>query len=250
MFPICKDEKNSQLFPGQIVELGSLREKASQLTQYDPESEASSDADTDGDEDDNGFPDNVAKVALESIQIHVSCLMELLPSMENTLHHADSSDPSETTKARAASEFQVSAPASNYIMNVRDRFTNADSRLIKRLGEANWPRHVALRRNAEQKDSTTVIDHTSDAIAPELPKSVFVPVSMFHDSALGSSVPTQSTYAITMASHSSFLSSLEDTDIAGLRVPSLPKEARNGMPFTCKICNHELRRIKNRVDWK
>src|SRR5205085_462201 len=170
-----------------------------------------------------------------------TCLMDLLPSMEDTLNYADQVNL--RPHASAPIEFQVSGPAQAYILNIYDRFPKANSQLVERLGEANWQRHTALRIGLEQQAQTV-------SEAPEAPKSVFVPVSMFHDSGLGNSIPARSSYAATVASHSSFVSSLAEKDGGDLRVPSTPKEVAEGIPFTCDICGHRLSRIKNRIDWK
>ena len=55
----------------------------------------------------------------------------------------------------------------------------------------------------------------------ERPKSQFVPASLFHDSGFGASHATQSSYAVTVASNSSFVSSLGEKDSVGLRVQYL-----------------------------
>jgi len=167
--------------------------------------------------------------------------MDLLPSMEDTLSLArqvkDEDQPS------VPLEFHVSGPARTYILNICDRFPKADSKLVERLGEANWQRHTALRRLLLQADS-------SDFPVEEPAKSVFVPVSLFQDSGLGSSLPSQTSYATTSASHTSFVSSQADEEGGGLRVPPTPKAVIKGTPFNCEICGQTLSQIKNRVDWK
>jgi hypothetical protein len=175
--------------------------------------------------------------------------MELLPSMETTLEYIQRINFDD--KATSMVKFQVSGPARTYVLNVYDRFSKADSRLVERLGEANWQRHTALRAGLQQQKEAVEIPSTATVTGdPELPKSVFVPVSMFHDSGMGTSLPANSSCAATVASHSSFVSSLGDKNNGSLRVPPTPKEVSQGVPFACDICGHVLRRIKNRVDWR
>lgn len=176
--------------------------------------------------------------------------MDLLPSMENTLDYASQINVDDQTSIPV--EFQVSGPARTYVLSVYDRFAKADSRLVERLGEANWQRHMALRKSHELQRVNLDIAAPSKPVfeVQETPKSLFIPVSMFHDSGLGSSIPTQTSYAATVASHSSFISSLAEIDSGGLRVPSMPKEVSSGIPFTCDICGNKLSRIKTRIDWK
>jgi hypothetical protein len=48
--------------------------------------------------------------------------------------------------------FEVSGPAKAYVSNILDKFPSADIRLIERLGEANWQRHVIIRNNQGQEE--------------------------------------------------------------------------------------------------
>jgi hypothetical protein len=168
--------------------------------------------------------------------------MDLLPSMEDTLIFAD--QVNDKDQASSPLEFHVSGPSRTYILNVYDRFSNANPRLVERLGEANWQRHIALRnRLTKQAEGvTTAIE--------EAPKSIFNPVSLFRDSGLGSSLPAQTSYAPTFVSHTSFVSSQAGEDGGGLKVPPTPKAVSKGIPFSCEICGQTLSRIKNRIDWK
>lgn len=192
--------------------------------------------------------------AISSLKVYVDCLMDLLPSMENTLSLIGEKDFSNKTASRLA--FQVSGPARSYVLRVYDKFEKANTRLVERLGEANWQRHVSLRMNhrpnmhALPEALEELIDETVEEVVEEAPKSVFVPVSLFQDSRLGSTLPAYSSYTATVASHSSFVSSLEDGENGELRVPPTPKEVFDEMPFDCTICGHTLNKIKSRIDWK
>jgi hypothetical protein len=175
--------------------------------------------------------------------------MELLPSMENAIAYTRQTNLDD--EATSAIAFQVSGPARTYVLNVYDRFARADTRLVERLGEANWQRHTALRATSTQENEPAEISSTATVIGyQEIPKSVFKPVSLFHDSGMGTTIPANSSYAATVASHSSFVSSLADKDSGSLRVPPTPKEVSQGIPFACEICGHILSRIKNRIDWR
>lgn len=214
------------------------------VTESDYESDATSDYESDEPSD-----SNKTLKTISSLKAGVDCLMELLPSMENTLGYARQTNLDD--EATTTVQFQVSGPARTYIINVYDRFAKADSRLVERLGEANWQRHTALRAGLTQQSKSADLPSTATVVGDqEIPKSVFVPVSMFHDSGMGTSIPANSSYAATVASHSSFVSSVADQDGGSLRVPRTPSEVSKGIPFACDICGHVLSRIKNRVDWK
>lgn len=200
------------------------------------ERDSDSDSETENEEDDNPEYMQPSQI-VSALDTYTTCLMDLLPSMEDTL--ACSQDVNEDHN-EAPAEFQVSGPARTYIINISHQFEKADIRLVERLGEANWQRHTAIRNGLEAQVEEEEM----------IPKSIFRPVSLFRDSALGSSMPAQSSYAATMASHSSFVSSLADAENGLLRVPKTPKEVSQGVPFDCEICGHKLNKIKNRVDWK
>ena len=180
--------------------------------------------------------------------------MDLIPTMEQSLAHLQSGGIQTKTTSRVP--FSVSELALPWVQNVSDKFTSADNALVERLGEANWQRYMTLRARMEQKiQSLDIVDLVADNIPAvqifqTVPQSIFKPLSLFHDSGLGSSVPTLPRYAVSAASHTSFLSSLADDSALALRVPPTPVEVGLGDPFKCEICGHLLSNIKNRVDWK
>ena len=135
-------------------------------------------------------------------------------------------------------EFEVSGSAMIYVRNILDKFPNADFKLVQRLGEANWQRHVKIR-------SGNQISKVELEVAGA--KSVFCDSSVFHDSGQWSSMPSTSCYA---PSASSFVSKVGDDDSEYFRVPRTPTEAFESKPFKCFICGRLLAQIKNRVDWK
>lgn len=180
--------------------------------------------------------------SIKSLETYTTCLMDLLPSMEDTLSFANQANDEE--QASIPLDFHVSGPSRTYILNIYDRFSKANQKLVERLGEANWQRHTALR-NGPTKEAETV-----SPAAEETPKSVFIPVSLFQDFGLGSSLPAQTSYAATSASHTSFISSQADEEGGRLKVPPTPEAVSKGMPFICEICGQMLSQIKTRIDWK
>jgi hypothetical protein len=223
-----------------VRELKILLEKARILRENDLDSEITSDGDNTnlGDYEDH---DNLS-TSITSLATYTTCLMDLLPSMEDTLNFA--SQAKDEDQSSSPLEFHVSGPARTYILNIFDRFPKANCQLVERLGEANWQRHIALRNALTKEPESAAV------VIEEAPKSVFVPVSLFQDSGVGTSLPAHTSYAFTSASHTSFVSSQAEEEGGGLRVPPTPKAVSTGIPFSCEICGQTLSQIKNRIDWK
>ena len=141
--------------------------------------------------------------------------------------------------------FAVSKPAKAYVLHVSDQFSSADTRIVERLGEVNWPRHqdIHARTRPVEVNSDTALQQT-------LTRSEFVPATLFPDSVLGSSLPAASIRAASGASHAYFVLSKVDQAEGKLRVPPNPAEVGTGKPFKCDICHHVLHNMNNRTDWK
>jgi hypothetical protein len=138
------------------------------------------------------------------------------------------------------SVFEVSGPAKVYVSNILDKFPSADIRLIERLGEANWQRHVIIRNKQDQEEpGRFILQRTA--------KSIFHPALTFHDSGIASSLPVVSAYAPSLLS---FVSRVDDADNKYFRVPPTPKEVLEGKPFECFICRRTISTLKSRADWK
>lgn len=199
----------------------------------------SSDADSSsesGDEE-NNIANNPAKEIkdisitssiVEEIVLYISCLMNLLPTIESVL---EIPPPPEEPPAKTTS-LQISSLAFPYVHQIGDKFKECDRNLAERLGEANWQRHKILRLRMGKKETE---EHEEDAS-----KSTFIPVSLFHDSG----------YATTTATNPSFLTTQTESNSGSLRVPETPQEVATGKPFSCFICDHKLRNIRNRSEWK
>jgi hypothetical protein len=186
---------------------------------------------------------------LGALDTYTMSLMDLRPVLEQSLR--DISKPSARGAGVLPPEFRVTESARPYVLQVHDKFREAKSALVERLGEANWQRYMRIKA---MMAATANKEHPEgvapENVIPEVPKSTFRPVSLFHDSGLGISLPSKSQYSTSNASHTSFLTTETDTAKGRLRVPSTPMEVSEGVAFTCSICTQKLSRIRNRVDWK
>ena len=134
--------------------------------------------------------------------------------------------------------FFVSGPAQFYVGLVQDKFQKAGRKLVERLGEANWQRHVNIRNQ---------LDSDTPAVEEPAAHSVFRPHSAFHDSGIGTTIPAHTSYA---ASHTSFRSSASECARSSVCVPPTPVEVNAGKTFQCFLCKMTFSNIKNRIDWK
>lgn len=173
----------------------------------------------------------------EDIDFTVRCLTELGPSLAQNLQHAENARNQHLCLTGVP--FSVSGPAKTYVSLVREKFNKAPYRLVERLGEANWQRHMDIREKGESTEKLT----SKTGIAC----SVFRPYSDFHDSGIGTSVPAHTNYA---PSHTSFQSSNIEGDHVTLRVPREPAEVSAGKQFECFLCRRIISNVRNRVDWK
>ncbi|KPI40207.1 uncharacterized protein AB675_11539 [Cyphellophora attinorum] len=208
--------------------LRRLVEDASGVLLQDDESAESTDTDA---QEEPASREGLLGRALSIICHHVDMLMDLLPSLERMyrLKHSTMSKPA------LAISFHTSSAAATYINNIRDKFPLASLELINRLGEANWQRHERLR-------GRSVIEAIHPASKP------FAPQSIFKDSALGTSISAPTLREGSVASHSSFASTVEGgaDKRTMLRVPPMPDWTATD---ECPFCEQAVY-FTSRRDWK
>lgn len=177
---------------------------------------------------------------VKDIDRHIGLLMNFLPSLHHFLEYMRQE---KEHKAAAKSEFTPSQAASAYISIVREKFTHAEEEIVERLGEANWQRHLNIRKKLEGSEQE-VLDEDEEAVGA---KSLFRPISTFQDSGLGTSIVAGEG---SVASHSSFRTSATEGGLGSLRVPETPAEVHLGLTFKCHICGKILSKIRDRYQWK
>ncbi|KAG7005326.1 hypothetical protein G7Y79_00020g048540 [Physcia stellaris] len=143
----------------------------------------------------------------------VQMVLDLVPSLEATIQHQKRIIHKRPYAPE--SEFQASGPAQIYISLVHDKFPLASEKLKQRLGEANWQRHLNIRRRMEQienhqgqePEQARNVNERSTNVG-----SIFQPQTLFHDSGIATTVASHSQFAQTEASHTSFISSLAEQE--------------------------------------
>ena len=220
LFPMVVTPSRRKKLDGLVSYLTILSERANAIISA---STSDTDSDSDDTEQEGNKPDSRRTVEArlgKDIKLLTDGLMDLLPTLEQSLPRIGKL--ARTPPPTPPPAFRVSEPAFTYARNVYDKYPTADIELIERLGEANWLRHVKIRKRIYEVAN----DDSAD------------------DSALGTSTSTH------FDSHASFISSHADGKERSARIPPTPKEVCAGQPFQCGICGQTIHGTRNRVDWK
>lgn len=178
---------------------------------------------------------------LRVLDLRTRLLMQILPTIEQVV--ASSERGNRPPKKAKEEAFQMSSAADLWYRQILDKFGDIDDALAQRLGEANRQRFDDLRRVRARATSTTI--NVQDI---EQAKSYFHPLASIRDSGLGTSIVTPTEAPMSVASHSSFASSIIDG--TSRRVPKTPAAVSLGEPLTCEICCQVLLSIRTRTQWK
>lgn len=232
-------------------ELETQLEKARIMLNAEEKSDSSSEDET---SDDSSSTTERQENRLGRLHCYISCLVDIAPVIEKNvsrLHRKVEVQPAPTETV-----FRLSHEAQPYAIRIRDRsvpsrrplsmmnayipdrFLKAPIHLIERLAEANWERSIRIRGQKEEEEGL---------LAARDAQSLFKPCSLVYDSGIGSSIPTASQYAATVASHTSFLSIAGKEAHGRPRVPPLLQEYRR--PFECDYCGRTVS-MRNRIEWK
>ncbi|KAF5618430.1 ankyrin repeat [Fusarium sp. NRRL 25303] len=189
------------------------------------DTDSSTDSSSDGSLDSQR--DNMSEI-IQDLRTDVECLVELDPLIRNFV-------PDPSSQKQKHLETSGWAPQQAFCDKVEQRFPRADKSLILRLGEANWLRYrgcqeLRIKELAGEQQPDSKDDHKT------------VAGSRFHDSGLGTSLPTMSSYAETVMTYSG-------SDGQKTRIPRLSEEAKQGKPFPCVACGRTVRLTTNAA-WK
>ncbi|PTB41614.1 hypothetical protein M441DRAFT_68632 [Trichoderma asperellum CBS 433.97] len=131
------------------------------------------------------------------------------------------------------------SPEKFYVNKIINQFPLIDRSLASRLGNTNYERYLRCQANRDaiqnEEGATSTLQE-----APEFTDTI-ITGSKFHDSGVGTSIVPTIIHPETILSHSR-----KDQPV---RIPQLPKGAKDGMPFSCIACNRTVV-ITNNSDWK
>lgn len=170
----------------------------------------------------------------EDVSKILDTMMTSLKRLNLSLESPAESD-SDDEEARAGIIIQ-DLPAHRYFANlVAARFPVADIQLVQSLGLSNWSRYNHIQTQKENAQYNTKMTEKAK--------------SEFHDSGVGSAPSIAeleperplSLYAATIVS--------SRAEASHKRLPPLPKQARDGEPFTCEICE-KIIAIRRTKEWR
>lgn len=176
--------------------------------------------------------DNIYEVA-EDLRIDTCVLSSLDPLIKYPVFDFHKEDA-------AKDDIQSTwSPQKFYVDKIINDFPLINRSLASRLGNTNFERYLRCQTNRD------AIENEEGALltereAPE-PASTVITGSKFHDSGVGTSIGPTIIHPETIISQSR-----KDHSV---RVPPLPKGAKDGMPFSCIACNSNVV-ITNNSDWK
>ncbi|USP80973.1 ankyrin repeat domain-containing protein [Curvularia clavata] len=176
-------------------------------------------------------PEQDPEALCQTLRTKIDTLIMLAPSLASPAEESfDDEEP------RAIQDIKEHLPEQAYANSISQKFPLAASAIVARLGKLNWDRYnhvLRLQRETIQQELQTT--------ALEKAKTIF------HDSGLGVSLPTQSEVGFKIIANPSRPESIYAPSVVSSRaeashkrVPPLPAQARSGEPFTCEICNRQV----------
>lgn len=146
---------------------------------------------------------------LQSLKTAISCLTELLPSIDRALIFLDNSPID-----NQCDPLVRSYPVQIHITSDSSCFSKAEQDSVERIGGENWHRNITTRPKMGD-EALNVFLEPCDAFmeVDDQPISDVGPMSTFNDSGFGASQPS---CAATIASPSSVISKIEGTESRAL----------------------------------
>ena len=209
---------------------------------------------TDSDSDTSSDTSSVSEISelediAEDLRTDTECLLDLGSRFdENTV------GPVISETAVDATLLSTWDPSDNFVDRVRWRYPQCEVKLAERLGKANWARVIRCQEIKSKNNwSSQHVEAQSGALEPAVKTSGSTGggSTAFHDSALGSSIPSVQSMALTPAAslYAETLVSYRGGQGESVRVPSLPEGALKSKPFVCVGCGDTVK-MSSKSAWK
>ncbi|KEY65507.1 hypothetical protein S7711_09297 [Stachybotrys chartarum IBT 7711] len=182
----------------------------------------------------------------EDLKTDTECLLEL-----GSRFNEKTVGPVITESAVDPTLLEAWDPSKNFIDRIRWRYPQCQPKLAERLGEANWAR---VLRYQEKKNTSNPLQPTEPQIRADT-KAATIKGSTgasttFHDSALGSSVPSGPSLPAAPSLYAETLASYYGGQGESVRVPSLPEGATKAVPFLCVGCGEYSTPFPTKNEWE
>lgn len=196
-----------------------LIEEVTFTNEGDDSSDSESDFGSDRSSLTNDF--NIEEI-IKDLETDIRCLVDLGPRYKEPIRDR-------TVKEQPASPSLAVKwdPAEHLASRIRHRYPNGDAAFAHILGQINWER--AKRLYAAREANARVSERRAIKLAPVSREKGTVVASDFHDSGLGTTLASPTSYAETVLSY-------RGTKGGSISVPQIPPEGMQGEPFTCSIC--------------
>ena len=217
----------------------------------DSESETDSDSDDDSTVSSTFYGQGLDEIARD-LQTDTQCLMDLEPLIKAAVpdhQHGNATELNSNTALKFSdSLYHDWSPHLVFGDRVSRRFPQASAELVTRLAKANLERF--LRTKSEREANCLARERAQMGLgdAGEGQPCGTAQSEMgtkFHDSGIGTSIATPSSYAETVMSYGQKGNGDEKT----LKIPPLPDDAKGGQKFECVACGN-LVTITSNSAWK
>ncbi|KAM7194207.1 hypothetical protein V8F33_007353 [Rhypophila sp. PSN 637] len=216
----------------------------------EPETDSESEADDNGPHS-IGFSGSDFDETVEDLCTDAQCLIDLAPLIKAAVpdYHDEQKDqiPGLSSTDPEMSLAHDWKPYLVFSDRVQRRFPSANSAVVTRLAKANLDR---ILRTTSQREANRVaresMEHGTDLEANvHTGQEEKSEIGTRHDSGIGTSIATPSSYAETVMSYKQ----KEGGDGASIKIPPLPEGAKNGAEFECIACGR-LQIITTNSHWK
>ncbi|KAK8028448.1 hypothetical protein PG991_005504 [Apiospora marii] len=244
LFQLVPEEERLRL-SSKITDVVLAADKIKFLIEHDDN--GNSDSDGSSDTSSQAEADDLDEIA-EDLVTDTQCLMDL-----GSRFQEEHVGPVNVEPAVSAAQLVTWDPSMNFVDRVRWRYPQCEVAVAERLGKANWARVLRHRETVSENTRPELVMLSTTNPVPAKPAPSQVASTTFHDSALGSSVPSvpldvpgldnaTTEYAETMVSYRAGQGD-------SVRVPPLPDGAREGKPFGCVGCGMNVT-MKAKSAWK
>lgn len=166
---------------------------------------------------------DVVEEVISDLRTDTQCLVALGPRYAEPIRDRELG----FNEAALAPQHIAWDPALSLVSRIRQRYPHADDEFAHILGELNWARVQRLMAAREENAQKPTQEATRVGSVSRPPGTVMA--SEFHDSGLGTSIPTVSQYAETVFSY-------HGTAGGSIKIPSVPERGLQGLPFDCPLC--------------